>query len=480
MKGLSPKKTLTIFTNLHRSAHSFEIASKELTSTAKSTMEFASEINTKSNGFNINFADINSDFLTISSAVEEFTINMKSISDNAAQSIKNIDIISTSTSEFSNTASEIAKNTGSAKAYSNDSMEVLKEASINFEKLRNASKEIDIVTQTITSIADQTNLLALNATIEAARAGSAGKGFAVVANEVKELAKQSKNATQEITEKVNVIQSGIMATVSSMEMISEVINKMNNLVDNIAAATEEQSITSRDMSDNIQNFLEQINLVIENVSQSEIAIEEVNIKIASSASRSEEMMDSSKNMSSDSEMMKKNSVAMYAYAMEAAGAGENIYKDIKKVNIPSAIINSINKEKSVLARYTEEYSVKVKDMDDQHIRIFDYINKVHTELKLKSPIESLIPIMEDLLDFTTKHFAEEQILMKKIHYQGLSKQLSEHTALLSQVSDYVDKMKSGEEFDMIAVLVFLRDWLFDHIKVEDQKYSIPMNKNGIK
>ncbi|MEA1912087.1 MAG: methyl-accepting chemotaxis protein, partial [Spirochaetota bacterium] len=243
MKGLSQKNTLNIFSNLHRSAHSFELASKELTVTAKSMMDFAGEINKKSNGFKTSFSEINSDFLTISSAVEEFTINMKSISDNATQSINNIDIISTATSELSNAATEIAQNTGSAKAYSNDSLEVLKEASENFEKLKNASKEIDIVTQTITSIADQTNLLALNATIEAARAGSAGKGFAVVASEVKELAKQSKDATEEITDKVNVIQSGINVTVSSMEMISKVIHKMNDLVDNIAAATEEQSVT---------------------------------------------------------------------------------------------------------------------------------------------------------------------------------------------------------------------------------------------
>jgi len=480
MKGLSKKNTLNIFSNLHRSAHSFELASKELTVTAKSMMDFAGEINKKSNGFKKSFSEINSDFLTISSAVEEFTINMKSISDNATQSINNIDIISTATTELSNSATEIAQNTGSAKAYSNDSLEVLQEASENFEKLKNASKEIDIVTQTITSIADQTNLLALNATIEAARAGSAGKGFAVVASEVKELAKQSKDATEEITDKVNVIQNGIKATVSSMEMISTVIHKMNNLVDNIAAATEEQSVTSRDMSNNIKIFMDQINLVIENVSQSEIAIEEVNQKIAHSASRSDNMLEESEGMSTDSDLMKKDSVAMYAYTMEAAGAGEEIYKHIKEVNIPSSIIDAIDKEKSVLARYTEEYSVKVNNMDDQHKRIFEYINQVHTELKLKSPIESLIPIMEDLFDFTTKHFADEQILMKNINYQGLPRQLSEHTALLSQVADYIEKMKQGEEFDMIGVLVFLKEWLFNHIKIEDQKYSIPMNKNGIK
>ncbi len=119
-------------------------------------------------------------------------------------------------------------------------------------------------------------------------------------------------------------------------------------------------------------------------------------------------------------------------------------------------------------------------MDDQHKRIFDYINQVHAELKLKSPVSKIIPIMENLADFTTKHFADEQVLMEKINYPDLPKQIHEHTALLSKVAEYIEKLKQEEEVDMIAVLVFLKKWLFNHIKVEDQKYSAPMNKNGIK
>ncbi len=103
----------------------------------------------------------------------------------------------------------------------------------------------------ITSIAEQTNLLALNATIEAARAGDAGKGFAVVANEVKELAKETATATEEISLKVEVIQCETTRAVSAIQQISGVIAKINDLSSTIASAVEEQTATANEMGRNV-------------------------------------------------------------------------------------------------------------------------------------------------------------------------------------------------------------------------------------
>lgn len=100
----------------------------------------------------------------------------------------------------------------------------------------------------ITSIAQQTNLLALNATIEAARAGAAGKGFAVVAGEVKELAKQTAQATQEIGQKIGAIQSDATASVQAIERISDVIHDIDALQASIAAAVEEQTATTEEIA----------------------------------------------------------------------------------------------------------------------------------------------------------------------------------------------------------------------------------------
>jgi methyl-accepting chemotaxis protein len=118
-------------------------------------------------------------------------------------------------------------------------------------KLGDSSTEIGQVIKVITSIAQQTNLLALNATIEAARAGEAGKGFAVVANEVKELAKETAKATEDISRKIEAIQTDTKAAVDAIASISGVINQINDISSTIATAVEEQNATTNEMSRNV-------------------------------------------------------------------------------------------------------------------------------------------------------------------------------------------------------------------------------------
>ena len=103
----------------------------------------------------------------------------------------------------------------------------------------------------ITSIAQQTNLLALNATIEAARAGEAGKGFAVVANEVKELAKATAKATEDIGQKIEAIQGDTKGAVAAIREISAIINQINDIQSTIASAVEEQTATTNEISRNV-------------------------------------------------------------------------------------------------------------------------------------------------------------------------------------------------------------------------------------
>jgi methyl-accepting chemotaxis protein len=118
-------------------------------------------------------------------------------------------------------------------------------------KLGESSAEIGKVIKVITSIAQQTNLLALNATIEAARAGEAGKGFAVVANEVKELAKETAKATEDISQKIEAIQGDTKSAVTAIAEIGEIISKINDYQNTIASAVEEQTATTNEISRNV-------------------------------------------------------------------------------------------------------------------------------------------------------------------------------------------------------------------------------------
>jgi methyl-accepting chemotaxis protein len=117
--------------------------------------------------------------------------------------------------------------------------------------LGKSSQEIGIIIKTITSISEQTNLLALNATIEAARAGEAGKGFAVVASEVKDLAKETSKATEDITKKILAIQNNTTNAIDSLNTILSNIRQINDISDTIASAIEQQSATTGEVNKNL-------------------------------------------------------------------------------------------------------------------------------------------------------------------------------------------------------------------------------------
>jgi methyl-accepting chemotaxis protein len=133
------------------------------------------------------------------------------------------------------------------------------------KKLGESSQEIGNVIKVITSIAQQTNLLALNATIEAARAGEAGKGFAVVANEVKELAKQTAKATEEISQKIEAIQGVTKGAVTAIEEISTIINQINDISNSIAAAVEEQTATTNEIGRSVNEAAQGVNDIAKNI-----------------------------------------------------------------------------------------------------------------------------------------------------------------------------------------------------------------------
>jgi methyl-accepting chemotaxis protein len=140
-------------------------------------------------------------------------------------------------------------------------------ASEKMNALGGAANAISKVTEVITEISEQTNLLALNATIEAARAGEAGKGFAVVANEIKGLARQTAEATQEIKAKIDDIQHSTDETVGEMRQISEVINQVNDIVGTIATSVDHQLATTEEVAGNVREASLGFGEINQNVAQ---------------------------------------------------------------------------------------------------------------------------------------------------------------------------------------------------------------------
>jgi methyl-accepting chemotaxis protein len=219
----------------------------------------------------------------VAAAGEEMSSNMNSVAAATEEAATNLNMVAAAAEQMIATINEIAQNSEKANNITGDAVVQTQSASGKVDELGSAANEIGKVVEAITEISEQVNLLALNATIEAARAGEAGRGFAVVANEIKDLAKQTAEATLEIKAKIGAIQGSTDATVTEIGQILTVINDVNDIVSTIATAVEEQSVTTKEIAENVVQASQGIQGVNENVAQSSVVagdiakdIEEVN------------------------------------------------------------------------------------------------------------------------------------------------------------------------------------------------------------
>lgn len=187
----------------------------------------------------------------LGSHAEDTASETSSVAGRAGEVSTNVEIVAASVEEMGASINEIARSASEAAKIAVDAVKVAESTNQVVSKLGDSSTEIGNVIKVITSIAEQTNLLALNATIEAARAGEAGKGFAVVANEVKELAKETAKATEEISAKIEVIQSDTKDAVDAIGKIGGIIDKIHGISNSIASAVVQQNATTSEMARNV-------------------------------------------------------------------------------------------------------------------------------------------------------------------------------------------------------------------------------------
>jgi methyl-accepting chemotaxis protein len=235
----------------------------------------ATELSVASTQIAANAEEMSSQTTTVASATQQATANITTMSSLASNMSDSANTVATAIEEMSASLSEVARNcqnelkiAGEAGRHAAVSKEVM-------DNLGTAAQSIGKVVEIINSIAEQTNLLALNATIEAASAGDAGRGFAVVANEVKDLAKQTAQATQEIQKQVEDIQQNTLQSVKAIEAVSTVIEEVNTISQTIVSAVEEQSSTVNEIAGGVSGVSTGAQEVARNVAESGQGLSEI-------------------------------------------------------------------------------------------------------------------------------------------------------------------------------------------------------------
>lgn len=277
------EKLSQAFTEVVNGVSSLEYSATDLNS-------FASQMKTN--------AELTSDNAeSVAAASEQMSSNMDSVAAASEQASTNVSMVASSTEEMSATVNEIAQNSENARTTTSKAVQLSEQVSTQVNRLGSAANKISKVTEVITEISDQTNLLALNATIEAARAGDAGKGFAVVANEIKDLARQTAQATGEIKDNISGIQSSTTQTISEIDAITKIICEVNEVVATIASAVEEQSSATSEIAENVLQASQGIAEVNSNVAESAVATDEITQQIREVDKSSDEIAKGSSTVS---------------------------------------------------------------------------------------------------------------------------------------------------------------------------------------
>ena len=358
---------------------------------------------------------------------------MRSVDESSGQATSNVQAMAAAAEQLAYSVSEISSRVNDASQLANRAAHAAERTDGIVRSLFNVTQRIDTVITFIQTIASQTRLLALNATIEAARAGEHGHGFTIVANEVKQLATQTAKATQEIASQISAVQSAGRDAVEAISEISVAVRQVNEITGTIAAAVEEQGSATSEIARSAQEAAQSTTMVASSISW-------VVNEAAGMQSAAGKMLDASGQLSGQSEVLR----AVVDNFLMGVNDGE------------------------LTLKWGDNWLTGHAVIDADHKMLVQYVNDLSTAMTYGKGGDVTGEILAKLAQYTVEHFAREEAIWAEGGLATLDDHRRIHADLVGKVLQFQADLTRGKATLTIEMMVFLRDWLMNHVFKADK------------